>query len=172
MNENDCVLIKNKDLEALKEPYYVAKKEFDLSLKEQKKLYQEEETKLRNEIYELKMKIKNNPPSIDPMKIKIIFEDYNRERNYNDRTTPYNYIDPVNIKLDQPLHRQINRILSSFSEKLFNKSIEKSEEIKKINIKTLTEEVQKKCYTEVSNMEYFERRNFLKKFKIKRTEKV
>lgn len=164
-NEKECVLIKKKDLEALKEPYYVAKKEFDLELKNDTIKNDIETSKLREEIYNLKTKIKNNPPSIDPIKIKIVFEDYNRDRKYYDRTTPYNYIEPVNVKLDAPLHRQINRILSNFSEKLFNKSIEKAEEIKKINTEELIKSTEDKCYKAIANMCYFERIKFLNKHK-------
>jgi len=163
-NEKDYVLIKSKDLEALKEPYYVAKKEFDLALKEVNSKNDIDQKKLRDQIYELQIKIQNNPPELHPMKLSIVIEDYNRDRPYYDRSTPYNYIEPINFELDQPISRQISNIVSIVTKSLFAKS----EEIKKINIKELTEKTENKCYTEVANMEYFERRNFLKKFKIKK----
>jgi len=166
--KNECVLIKKKELEALKEPYYVAKKEFDLSLKEVKSKNDIDQKKLRDEIYELRLKIQNNPPALHPMKLRIVIEDYNRDRPYYDRTTPFNYIEPINFELDRPISRQISNLVSIVTKSLFDKSVERAEEIKKINIKELTENVENKCYTEVANMKYFKRRNFLKKFKIKK----
>lgn len=172
MNENECVLIKSKDLDALKEPYYVAKKEFDLELKEEIIRNTKERQKLYDTISELNIKIQNNPPAVDAMKLRIIFEDFNRERKYHNNTSPYTGIEAVNFKLDSPLYRQISNILSNFSKMLFDKSVEKAENIKKINVEKLTKEVEKRCYTEVSNMEYFERRNFLRKFKIKKDDRL
>ena len=79
---------------------------------------------------------------------------------------------PININLDNSLYSQIRRILSNFSESVMNKCIKNSEKIRDININKIVKDTENKCYTEISNMEYFERRNFLKKYKIKNSEKI
>ena len=170
----DCILIKKKELDALKEPYLFAKKEFDLKLKKLTDENYIEQTKLLEEIKELKDQIKNTPPVIDPMRIAIYIENYDKFSYNNNGYTyiPNTNITPININLDESLYSQIRKILHDFSESEMNKCIKKSKEIKDINIKQIVKNIEEKCYTEVSNMEYFERRNFLKKFKEKKDDRL
>ena len=169
MAQNECVLVKRKELESLKEPYEKAKKEFEIEIEKLKEEHRELIKRMNIQMEDLREKAKQNP--VDPLKLVISFErEYSSGRGFISEVTSYpiQSIKPQNFMLDTPLYSQIKNITKLISKDVLHRA----NEIRKIDTQKLVENTEKetrvKVLTEVANMFWLDRIDYLKEYKKKK----
>jgi len=156
-----CVLIKQSELDSLKEPLIKARAEFQKELK----VYEEQIASLREQL------TAQNAPQLNPMKLELSIEFCCREgfprseafphdsyyRRIPQRLAISTVLKKHNIELDQPLAHQIYRIINMVQADI----IAEGERQLKCNLKEAATNVEDAVLRKVARMNWLERKTLL-----------